>query len=88
MKTITTEEGFVIEIDEEAFDDMEVLDMLSEVDENALVLPKLLIKTLGADGKKALYDFARNDKGRVPSGKALSIFQEIMTRAGEKVKNS
>lgn len=88
MKTITTKEGFTIEIDEEAFDDMEVLDMLSEIDENALILSKLLTKTLGKDGKKALYDFVRNDKGRVPSREAIDLFEEIMTLAGEETKNS
>ena len=88
MKSITTEEGFTIELDEEAFDDLEVLDMLSELPDDALVLPKLLVKTLGKDGKAALYDFVRNDKGRVPPGKAMALFEEVMTLAGDKVKNS
>lgn len=88
MKTITTEAGFVIEIDEEAFDDMEVVDMLAEIEENPLITSKLLTKTLGKDGKKALYDFLRNDKGRVPSGAAMSLFEEIMMLAGEETKNS
>ena len=88
MKTITTKDGFVIEIDEEAFDDMEVVDMLADLESNALLLPKLLKKTLGDKGKKDLYDFVRNDKGRVPSGKAMSLFEEVMTLAGEETKNS
>ena len=88
MKTITTKAGFVIEIDEEAFDDLEVVDMLAEIDDNPLILSKLLTKTLGKDGKKALYDFTRNDKGRVPSGAALALFEEVMTLAGEETKNS
>ena len=88
MKTIKTAEGFAIEVDEEAFDDMEVLDMLSEIEDNMLVLPKLLVKTLGKEGKKALYDYVRNDKGRVPSKKALALFEEVMTLTGEETKNS
>ena len=47
MKTITTKNGFVIDIDEEVFDDMEVVDLLAEVEENPLVTSKLLTKTLG-----------------------------------------
>lgn len=88
MKTITTENGFIIEIDEEAFDDMEVLDMLSELADDALVLPRLLTKTLGKDGKRALYDFVRNDKGRVPPEKAMTLFEEVMRLAGDNAKNS
>lgn len=88
MKTITTEAGFKIEVDPDAFDDMEVVDMLAEVDENPLILSKLLTRTLGKEGKKAMYDFVRNDKGRVPSGAALKIFEEIMVLMGEETKNS
>lgn len=88
MKTVTTESGFTIEIDEEAFDDMEVVDMLAEVDDNLLIVPKLLLKTLGKDGKKALYDFVRNEKGRVPSKAAMTLFEEVMRMAGEETKNS
>ena len=87
MKTITTKNGFVIDIDEEVFDDMEVVDLLAEVEENPLVTSKLLTKTLGKDGKKAMYDFVRNDKGRVPSGAAMELFEEILNLAGEEVKN-
>ena len=88
MKKITTESGFTIEVDEANFDDMELLEKLVELDENILILPKVLNMTLGENGKKALYDHYRDDKGRSSATKVMAEFLEIMELVGDGGKNS
>ena len=88
MKTITTSTGFTIEVDEENFDDIEFVEMLAEVEDDVLKIPKVIKMTLGEDGKKALYDHVRNEKGRAPASKVIEIFKEIMDLTGDGGKNS
>ena len=82
-----TASGFKYEIDEKTFDDMEMLDMILSVEENPLVLGKLIEKTLGKDGKKRLYDHLREADGRVPIEKVNDALVEIMNGAGDEGKN-
>ncbi len=88
MKKFTTKSGFSIELDEEAFDDLEFVEVLAEVDDNVLLVPKVIKMILGEEGKKALYDHVRDDKGRARASKAIEEFKEIMELAGEGGKNS
>lgn len=88
MKTITTSTGFTIEVDEENFDDIEFVEMLAEVEDDVLKIPKVIKMTLGEDGKKALYDHVRTEKGRAPASKAIEVFKEIMELTGDGGKNS
>ena len=91
MKTITTTSGFTIELDEENFDDMEFVELLAIAEENdreVTILPKAIEMTLGKEGKKALYDHVRDDKGRARATKAVEEFKEIMSLAGDGGKNS
>ena len=68
MITAKTESGFSIELEESALDNMEVLDALSDLDEgNPLAMSRLVVKLLGKDGKKRLYDHLRTEDGRVPA---------------------
>ena len=68
MITAKTESGFSIELEESTLDNMEVLDALSDLDEgNPLAMSRLVVKLLGKDGKKRLYDHLRTEDGRVPA---------------------
>lgn len=82
-----TASGFKYEIDEKTFDDMEMLDMIVSVEENPLVLGKIIEKMLGEDGKKRLYDNLREEDGRVPIGKVNDALIEIMNGSGDEGKN-
>lgn len=84
----STQSGFEFEIDPEQLDDMEYVEKLAEIEENVLVLPKVIVMTLGEEGKKRLYDHLREDNGRVSVSKVSEEFTEILTIAGSKTKNS
>lgn len=88
MKTITTQSGFSIEVDEDKFDDIEFVETLAEVDDDILLVPKVIRTILGEEGKKALYDHVRDDTGRARASKAIEEFKEIMELSGEGGKNS
>ena len=78
MITAKTESGFSIELEESALDNMEVLDALSDLDEgNPLVMSRLVVKLLGKDGKKRLYDHLRTEDGRVPASAVESAIMEL-----------
>lgn len=62
---ITTGTGLKLEIDPAVFDDMELIDTLSELEDNPLVLSKLIKMLFGEEGKRALYDHCRDESGRV-----------------------
>lgn len=78
MITAKTESGFSIELEENALDNMEVLDALSDLDEgNPLAMSRLVVKLLGKDGKKRLYDHLRTEDGRVPASAVESSIMEL-----------
>lgn len=78
MITAKTESGFSIELEESTLDNMEVLDALSDLDEgNPLAMSRLVVKLLGKDGKKRLYDHLRTEDGRVPASAVESTIMEL-----------
>ena len=78
MITAKTEPGFSIELEESTLDNMEVLDALSDLDEgNPLAMSRLVVKLLGKDGKKRLYDHLRTEDGRVPASAVESTIMEL-----------
>lgn len=78
MITAKTESGFSIELEESALDNMEVLDALSDLDEgNPLAMSRLVVKLLGKDGKKRLYDHLRTEDDRVPASAVESAIMEL-----------
>lgn len=72
---------------------MELLDALSEMDENngdgdnALILSRVCLMLLGRDQRKRLYDSVRREDGTVPSVPVIEALREIMT-ANQAGKNS
>ena len=80
-----TKSGFVFEIDEEAKDDMELLEGLIQIDQGDLrSIPNVLVMLLGEEQKKALYEHCRAN-GRVSSAKVMTALTEIFnaTKAEE-----
>ena len=80
MLTGTTSSGFHWEIEEDALDDMELLDALTDWDAGketgAISACRLL---LGDQQRKALYDHLRGENGRVKATAVLTAVNEILT---------
>ena len=84
MKVKTTT-GFECEINTEAMNDMEVLELVVRIDEgDALAYSPFLTKLLGKENKARLYDHVREADGRVPIEKVAAEVGEILDQAGEK----
>lgn len=79
METKKTSTGFVYKINENALNNFELLDLFAEVDENPLLLPKVLNMLLGEETKKALYNHVRLEDGTVPADKVSNELMEIIT---------
>lgn len=79
LTEITTASGFRCSVEEDALNDMELLENLIALDKgDAAALPDLLLQLLGASGKKALYDHVRTAHGRVPAGAVMTELGEIL----------
>ena len=74
-----TAAGFAYQIDPDTLNDMELMENLAEVDDNPLLLPKVIRTVLGNDQKKALYDHYRDKNGRVPASVVSAAFVEILS---------
>lgn len=74
---ITTATGFTCEIDDDALNDMELLEGLIGMDNgDANMMPFVMDRLLG-ENKKALYDHVRTEAGRVPVDKVTAELAEI-----------
>ncbi|MFQ8846579.1 MAG: hypothetical protein ACLR84_03955 [Clostridia bacterium] len=82
-----TSTGFEFDIEDERLDDMELVDIMAEIDENPLLMPKLCKMLLGDEQKKRLYDHLRSEDGRVPIEATTNAIQEIFNSPGD-LKNS
>lgn len=85
---VKTTEGLEIEVREDAFDDMEALDTLTElVDGSPFAISKVCNLIMDKSEKKKLYDFYRAEDGKVHVEKFVEVLTEIMNALGEKEKN-
>lgn len=74
---ITTASGFECEIEDEALNDMELLEALIGLDQGeSNKMPFVLNRLLG-ENKKAMYDHVRTETGRVPVDKVSAELAEI-----------
>lgn len=88
VTSIETSSGFCCEIDENASNDMELLEDLAALDSgDVTVLPSALTRILGAENKRKLYDHVRVD-GRVPIDRITDEITEILTQLNSKKKSS
>ena len=72
----TTKTGFPFDISMERMENYEVVETISEIDENPLVLPRLLKLLLG-DQVAALKDHVRGEDGMVPTQKLMDEVRDI-----------
>ena len=64
MITAKTNDGFEIELSEDALDDAELLDALGGMqDGNVFDMSRLTLRLLGKEGRKKLYDHLRTPGG-------------------------
>ncbi len=83
----TTESGFEFKIDESALDDYELLELFSEVDENPLIVPKVIKKMLGKKQKDRLVEHIRDENGIAKASALTKELGEIL-KASKDLKNS
>lgn len=74
-----TKSGFEYQVDAQLLNDMELLDDISEMENNFLNLSKVVRKVLGENQRKALYDHVRDENGRVPVDAVSAEFVEILS---------
>ena len=72
----TTKTGFPFDISMERMEYYEVVETIAEIDENPLVLPRLLKLLLG-DQVAALKDHVRGEDGMVPTQKLMDEVRDI-----------
>lgn len=83
-----TKTGFAFSISQEALNDYELIEMLSELDENVLVLTKIVNRLLGTEQAKLLKDHIRNEDGVVKLELMSAEIEDIFSSSGEDAKNS
>lgn len=72
----TTKTGFPFDISMERMENYEIVETIAEIDENPLVLPRLLKLLLG-DQVAALKDHVRGKDGIVPTQKLMDEVRDI-----------
>lgn len=72
----TTKTGFPFDISMERMENYEVVETIAEIDENPLVLPRLLKLLLG-DQVATLKDHVRGEDGMVPTQKLMDEVRDI-----------
>ena len=82
-----TESGFEYEIARARLENYELIEALSDVDENPLLLPKVVNLLLGKDQANKLKDHLRDSDGLVSSEKLSNEIMEIFQNQSE-TKNS
>lgn len=76
--------GFEYKIENHVLDNMELLDAIAEVDQNPMVLSKVLKMLLGDEQRKKLYDHLRDpDNGNVPIVAVSNAVAEIFSGSGQ-----
>ena len=77
MIKITMGDGFKIELDENVFDDFELVELYAKVAKNSIFIGDLAEKLLGAEQKKALVEHLRDENGKVHTTAVMNALKEI-----------
>lgn len=89
MITGKTASGFEFTLDEQAMDDMNLIDALAGASENdPLQFSRVIRLLLGEEQRKRLYNTLKNEAGRVPVERVSEAVSEIFAAAGAAGKNS
>lgn len=88
MYTGKTQSGFEFSVNDNAKDDMELLDALIDIDDgDTSSLKTAIVRLLGKDQKKALYEHCRGEDGIVSASAVLGEFAEILNSLQDDEKN-
>ena len=82
-----TKSGFSFELDKDRLNNYELLEAIEELEENPLVLSRVVNLLLGKEQTKRLKDHLRTENGIVPTEKMSEEITEIFQNQGE-TKNS
>ena len=83
-----TTSGFEFEISEDIINDYELIENLGELEDNPLILGKIVKQILGKEQTIKLKDHIRNENGIVPTDRMTKEIIEIFQKGGEETKNS
>ena len=83
-----TSSGFEFEISKDVANDYELVENLGELEDNPLILGKIVNQILGKEQTARLKDHVRNEKGIVPTDRMTQEIIEIFKNGGEETKNS
>ena len=78
-----TKSGFSYELDKERLNNYELLEAIEELEENPLVLSRVVNLLLGKEQTKKLKDHLRTENGIVPTEKMSEEITEIFQNQGE-----
>lgn len=78
-----TKTGFRYSIKKSSLNNYELVEILAEVDENPLLLPKLLNLLLGEEQKKTLMDHVRLEDKTVPTETLAEEIKDIFSGTTE-----
>lgn len=82
-----TKSGFEFELSKDRLNNYELLEVISEIEENPLVMPQVLKLLLGKEDTNRLKDHVRTEDGFVPVDKLEDEITEIFYSQSE-TKNS
>ena len=87
MKQGTTKTGFDYTLSEFIGNDYEIIELLSELEDNPLGLTKLVVKILGKEQANKLKNHVRDENGTVPTDKMTQEIVDIF-QGSDETKNS
>ena len=77
MINITMGDGFEIRLDDNVFDDFELVELYAKVAKNPIWIGDLAERLLGAEQKKALIEHLRDKDGKVHTTDVMNALKEI-----------
>ena len=84
-----TKSGFLFEVDENALNDMELVDVLADdTMDDGFRMSHVVRKLLGDQQRRALYDHVRTEDGRVPVDAVVAEVEDIFASYNQPGKNS
>ncbi len=83
-----TRSGFAFQLDENAVNNMELVDALAETEgDDPVAISRVCLLLLGRDTRKRLYDHLRTPEGRVPVDRVSAEIMDMFEAFGSKGKN-
>ena len=83
-----TSSGFEFTISKDVKNDYELIENLGQLEDNPLILGRIVTQILGKEQTAQLKNHIRNENGIVPTDKMTQEIIEIFKNSGEETKNS